>query len=215
MNPHRTPPANCRPDDGWGTAEDRGTRTSTPEPHPHEPASRPPRPPRRGHRRYHPDRLRGRGIGRRWRGRDEEHLPAVGATPAALQEFVDLDDDVVTPGSVWTSGADPDAPLESGHVVAFDDGDPEDAARPPASTGRGGAVDLRPVVLLVVVQPVLQRCVVDADLDAGLEDRAAGGGPPRANGPGGGFALVGGECQHWRWHSRVESDSTSTRERSS
>ncbi|MBB2901855.1 alpha-1,4-digalacturonate transport system substrate-binding protein [Kineococcus radiotolerans] len=41
------------------------------------------------------------------------------ATVEALQEFVDLNDDVVMPKSVWTSGADPNALFKSGQVVAY------------------------------------------------------------------------------------------------
>ncbi|WP_432513500.1 extracellular solute-binding protein [Kineococcus sp. SYSU DK001] len=41
------------------------------------------------------------------------------ATVTALQEFVDLNDDVVMPKSVWTSGADPNALFKSGQVVAY------------------------------------------------------------------------------------------------
>jgi alpha-1,4-digalacturonate transport system substrate-binding protein len=41
------------------------------------------------------------------------------ATTAALQKFVDLNDDVVMPKSVWTSGGDPNALFKSGQVVAY------------------------------------------------------------------------------------------------
>ncbi|WP_432542280.1 extracellular solute-binding protein [Kineococcus sp. SYSU DK002] len=41
------------------------------------------------------------------------------ATVEALQKFVDLNDDVVMPKSVWTSGADPNALFKSGQVVAY------------------------------------------------------------------------------------------------
>ncbi|MEZ0491931.1 sugar ABC transporter substrate-binding protein [Kineococcus sp. TBRC 1896] len=40
-------------------------------------------------------------------------------TVEALQKFVDLNDDVVMPKSVWTSGADPNALFKSGQVVAY------------------------------------------------------------------------------------------------
>ncbi|PRY12903.1 extracellular solute-binding protein [Kineococcus rhizosphaerae] len=41
------------------------------------------------------------------------------ATTAVLQKFVDINDDVVMPKSVWTSGADPNALFKSGQVVAY------------------------------------------------------------------------------------------------